>query len=115
MSSSWKTHGRSFKSLVKVNKFPQVDVRADDRGHAPVLRNNFQIYNLPDASGTGAAATTSNSKLEFGKYDFGIEASNSEIILNGIGQEFKILIGYLLIVIAISPWIGGLALKLKYR
>ena len=46
---------------------------------------------------------------------FGIEASNSEIILNGIGQEFKILIGYLLIVIAISPWIGGLALKLKYR
>ena len=77
MSSSWKTHGRSFKSLVKVNKFPQVDVRADDRGHAPVLRNNFQIYNLPDASGTGAAATTSNSKLEFGKYDFGIEASNN--------------------------------------
>ena len=46
---------------------------------------------------------------------FGIEASNSEIILNGIGQEFKILIGYLLFVIAISPWIGGLALKLKYR
>ena len=46
---------------------------------------------------------------------FGIEASNSEIILNGIGQEFKILIVYLLIVIAISPWIGGLALKLKYR
>ena len=46
---------------------------------------------------------------------FGIEASNSEFILNGIGQEFKILIGYLLIVIAISPWIGGLALKLKYR
>ena len=46
---------------------------------------------------------------------FGIEASNSEIIFNEISQEFKILIGYLLIVVAISPWIGGLALKLKYR
>ena len=46
---------------------------------------------------------------------FGIEASNSEIIFNEIRQEFKILIGYLLIVVAISPWIGGLALKLKYR
>ena len=46
---------------------------------------------------------------------FGIEASNAEIIFNQIGQEFKILIGYLLIVIAISPWIGGLALRLKYR
>ena len=46
---------------------------------------------------------------------FGIEASNSEIIFNQISQEFKILIGYLLIVIAISPWIGGLALRLKYR
>ena len=46
---------------------------------------------------------------------FGIEASNSEIILNEISQEFKILIGYLLIVIAVSPWIGGLALRLKYR
>ena len=46
---------------------------------------------------------------------FGIEASNSEIIFNQIGQEFKILIGYLLIVIAVSPWIGGLALRLKYR
>ena len=46
---------------------------------------------------------------------FGIEATNSEIIFNQIGQEFKILIGYLLIVVAISPWIGGLALRLKYR
>ena len=46
---------------------------------------------------------------------FGIEASNSEIIFNQISQEFKILIGYLLIVVAISPWIGGLALRLKYR
>ena len=46
---------------------------------------------------------------------FGIEASNSEIILNEISQEFKILIGYLLILIAVSPWIGGLALRLKYR
>ena len=46
---------------------------------------------------------------------FGIEASNSEIIFNQIGQEFKILIGYLLIVVAVSPWIGGLALRLKYR
>ena len=46
---------------------------------------------------------------------FGIEASNSEIILNEISQEFKILIGYLLFVIAVSPWIGGLALRLKYR
>ena len=46
---------------------------------------------------------------------FGIEATNSEIIFNQIGQEFKILIGYLLIVIAVSPWIGGLALRLKYR
>ena len=46
---------------------------------------------------------------------FGIEASNSEIIFNQIGQEFKILIGYLLIVIAVSPWLGGLALRLKYR
>ena len=46
---------------------------------------------------------------------FGIEASNSEIIFNQIGKEFKILIGYLLIVIAVSPWIGGLALRLKYR
>ena len=46
---------------------------------------------------------------------FRIEASNSEIILNEISQEFKILIGYLLIVIAVSPWIGGLALRLKYR
>ena len=46
---------------------------------------------------------------------FGIEASNSEIIFNQISQEFKILIGYLLIVISISPWIGGLALRLKYR
>ena len=46
---------------------------------------------------------------------FGIEASNSEIIFNQISQEFKILIGYLLVVIAISPWIGGLALRLKYR
>ena len=46
---------------------------------------------------------------------FGIEASNSEIIFSQISQEFKILTGYLLIVIAISPWIGGLALKLKYR
>ena len=46
---------------------------------------------------------------------FGIEASNSEIIFNQISQEFKILIGYLLIVIAVSPWIGGLALRLKYR
>ena len=39
----------------------------------------------------------------------------TEIILNEISQEFKILIGYLLIVIAVSPWIGGLALRLKYR
>ena len=46
---------------------------------------------------------------------FGIEASNSENIINSIGQEFKILVGYLLIVIAVSPWIGGLALRLKYR
>ena len=46
---------------------------------------------------------------------FGIEATNSEIIFNQIGQEFKILIGYLLIVVAVSPWIGGLALRLKYR
>ena len=46
---------------------------------------------------------------------FGIEASNSEIIFNQISQEFKILIGYLLIVVAVSPWIGGLALRLKYR
>ena len=46
---------------------------------------------------------------------FGIEASNSEIIFNQISQEFKILIGYLLIVVAISPWIGGLALRLQYR
>ena len=46
---------------------------------------------------------------------FGIEASNAEIIFNQIGQEFKILIGYLLIVVAVSPWIGGLALRLKYR
>ena len=46
---------------------------------------------------------------------FGIEATNSEIIFNQISQEFKILIGYLLIVVAISPWIGGLALRLKYR
>jgi len=46
---------------------------------------------------------------------FGIEASNSEIIFNQMGQEFKILIGYLLIVVAVSPWIGGLALRLKYR
>ena len=46
---------------------------------------------------------------------FGIEASNSEIIFNQMGQEFKILIGYLLIVIAVSPWLGGLALRLKYR
>jgi len=46
---------------------------------------------------------------------FGIEASNAEIIFNQIGQEFKILIGYLLIVIAVSPWLGGLALRLKYR
>ena len=46
---------------------------------------------------------------------FGIEASNSEVIFNQISQEFKILFGYLLIVVAISPWIGGLALKLKYR
>ena len=46
---------------------------------------------------------------------FGIEASNSEIILNEISQEFKILIGYLFIVIAVSAWIGGLALRLKYR
>ena len=46
---------------------------------------------------------------------FAIEASISEIILNEISQEFKILIGYLLIVIAVSPWIGGLALRLKYR
>ena len=46
---------------------------------------------------------------------FGIEAANSNFILDHISQEFKILIGYLLIVIAISPWIGGLALKLKYR
>ena len=46
MSSSWKTHGRSFNSLVKVNKFPQVDVRADDRKQAQFLRNNFQVYNL---------------------------------------------------------------------
>ena len=46
---------------------------------------------------------------------FGIEASNSEIIFNQLSQEFKILIGYLLIVVAVSPWIGGLALRLKYR
>mgnify|MGYP001219016216 CR=1 FL=1 len=46
---------------------------------------------------------------------FGIEAANSNFIFDHISQEFKILIGYLLIVIAISPWIGGLALKLKYR
>ena len=46
---------------------------------------------------------------------FGIEASNSEIILNGLSKEYKILIGYLLIVIAITPWIGGLALRLKYK
>ena len=46
---------------------------------------------------------------------FGIEATNSEIIFNQISQEFKILIGYLLIVVAVSPWIGGLALRLKYR
>merc|ERR1712093_880016 len=43
---------------------------------------------------------------------FGIEAANSNFIFDHISQEFKILIGYLLIVIAISPWIGGLALKL---
>ena len=46
---------------------------------------------------------------------FGIEAANSNFIFDHLSQEFKILIGYLLIVIAISPWIGGLALKLKYR
>jgi len=46
---------------------------------------------------------------------FGIEATNSEIVFNHIGSEFKILIGYLLIVTALSPWIGGLALRLKYR
>ena len=46
---------------------------------------------------------------------FGIEAANSNFIFDHISQDFKILIGYLLIVIAISPWIGGLALKLKYR
>ena len=46
---------------------------------------------------------------------FGIEASNSEIIFNQLSQEFKILIGYLLIVVAVSPWVGGLALRLKYR
>ena len=46
---------------------------------------------------------------------FGIGAANSEIILNSLSQEFKILIGYLLIALAIAPWIGGFALKIKYR
>ena len=46
---------------------------------------------------------------------FGIEAANSEIIFNQIDKEFKILFGYLLVVIAVSPWVGGLALRLKYR
>lgn len=78
MSSSWKRQGRSFNSLVKRNT-TGVDIRANDRQEDRTNRNSFQIYDLPDSSGSGIASSIAKTKLEFGKCDFGVEASNNFI------------------------------------
>ena len=46
---------------------------------------------------------------------FGINSSNSEFSLNFINYELKMLLGYFFIVLAIAPWIGGMALKINYK
>ena len=78
MSSSWKSHGRSFNSLVKRNT-SGVDIRANDRGEHRSDRDAIQVYYCPDASGSGKDATIASAQLEFGKCAFGIEASNNFI------------------------------------
>ena len=78
MSSSWKSHGRSFNSLVKRNT-SGVDTRANDRGEHRSDRDAIQVYYCPDASGSGKDATFASAQLEFGKCSFGVEASNNFI------------------------------------
>ena len=78
MSSSWKSHGRSFNSLVKRNT-SGVDIRANDRGEHRSDRDAIQVYYCPDASGSGKDATFATAQLEFGKCSFGVEASNNFI------------------------------------
>ena len=78
MSSSWKSQGRSFNSLVKRNTLG-VDVRADDRAEHISDRDAFQVYYCPDASGSGKEAKIASAQLEFGKCAFGVEASNNFI------------------------------------
>jgi len=46
---------------------------------------------------------------------FGINSSNSEFSLNFVSYELKMLLGYFFIVLAIAPWIGGMALKINYK
>ena len=78
MSSSWKSHGRSFNSLVKRNT-SGVDIRANDRGEHRSDRDAIQVYYCPDASGSGREAAIASAQLEFGKCAFGVEASNNFI------------------------------------
>ena len=78
MSSSWKSHGRSFNSLVKRNT-SGVDIRANDRAEHHSDRDAIQVYYCPDASGSGKDATFASAQFEFGKCAFGIEASNNFI------------------------------------
>ena len=78
MSSSWKSQGRSFNSLVKRNT-SGVDVRANDRAEHRSDRDAIQVYYCPDSVGSGKDATIATAKLEFGKCAFGVEASNNLI------------------------------------
>ena len=78
MSSSWKSQGRSFNSLVKRNT-SGVDIRANDRAEHRSDRGAIQVYYCPDASGSGKEATIASAQLEFGKCAFGVEASNNFI------------------------------------
>ena len=78
MSSSWKSQGRSFNSLVKRNT-SGVDIRANDRAEHRSDRDAIQVYYCPDASGSGKEATIASAELEFGKCAFGVEASNNLI------------------------------------
>ena len=78
MSSSWKSQGRSFNSLVKRNTTPAA-IRANDRAEHRSDRDAFQVYYCPDASGSGKEATIASAQLEFGKCSFGVEASNNFI------------------------------------
>lgn len=72
---NWKTQGSSFNSLVKRNT-TGIDVRANDRIQIRSNRHGFQVYELPDSSGSGIEAKAAEVTLEFGKCDFGVEASH---------------------------------------